>query len=129
MIPPSGVPQIQKCLHDRSFSNSNLQIDVCFSYCLIFFLFFFKKRQWQQVNTFSKPDFTLQLKSLTWTWGEGQTLKNTSAQNLRSTKPLTSKHSSFMLIKVPHCNSVSGREESKDGDMRHITSKKFHVHL
>lgn len=39
---------------------------------------------------------------------EGQMLKNASAQNLGNTNSLTSKHSSFLLIKVPHCNSISG---------------------
>ena len=41
-------------------------------------------------------------------------LKNSREQNLRNTKSLTSKHSSFMLIKVPHCDSISGREKNKD---------------
>ena len=48
--------------------------------------------------------------------GKSKHLKNASAQNLRNKKTLTSKHSSFTLIKVPHRNSVSEGKKSKDWD-------------
>ena len=48
--------------------------------------------------------------------GKSKHLKNASAQNLRNKKTLTSKHSSFTLIKVPHRNSVSEGKKSKDLD-------------